>query len=53
MLNKKDTMIYNENNTKKKKYKVDNSNAAKLQGIGVYSYIVICVLIGIVRGIWI
>ena len=52
MLNKKDTMIYKENNTKKKKYKVNNSNIAKLQWIGVYSYIVICVLIGIVTGVY-
>lgn len=48
MLNKKDMMIHNENNTKKKKYKVDNSKIAKLQWAGVYSYIGICFLIGIV-----
>jgi hypothetical protein len=52
MLNKKDMMIYKENKAKKKKYKVNNSNIAKLQCAGVYSYIVICFLIGIVTAMY-
>lgn len=52
MLNKKDMKIYNSNKIKKKEYKVDESNVVKLQAMGVYSYILICVLIGVVTGIY-
>ena len=52
MLNKEDMMTYNENKIKKSKYKVNKTNIAKLQLIGVYSYIGIIMLISIATGIY-